>query len=50
MVSVFVARKLGLSEGENKARELVIRFETDTGSKSAKTAAELLREMKKKRS
>lgn len=50
MVSVFVARKLGLPEDEDKLRDLLEKFDTDTGSKSAKTAAELLKEMKKRRS
>lgn len=50
MVSVFVARKLGLNEAETKARELLEKFETDTGCKSAKTAAEMLKEIKKKTS
>jgi len=49
MVSVFVARKLGLNETETTARELLEKFETDTGCKSAKTAAEMLKEMKKKK-
>jgi hypothetical protein len=48
MVSVFVARKLGLNETETKARGLLEKFEKDTGCKSAKTAAEMLNEMKKK--
>jgi len=47
MASVFVARKLGLDEMEAKVRNLLEKYETDTGCKSAKTAAELLSEMKK---
>jgi len=50
MVSVFVVRKLGLSEDENKVRELLSKFEAETGGKSEKTAAELLKAIKKKRS
>lgn len=49
MVSVFVARKLGLNDMEGKARKLLEKFQTDTGCKSAKTAAEMLSEMKKKK-
>jgi hypothetical protein len=48
MVSVFVARKLGLNEMEAKVRELLEKFETETGYKSVKAAAEMLSEMKKK--
>ncbi|MBU0680740.1 MAG: hypothetical protein KKD73_04890 [Proteobacteria bacterium] len=47
MMSTFVARKLGLNEMETRARELLEKFEMDTGSKSAKTASELLTAMKK---
>lgn len=49
IMSVFVARKLGLSEMEKKARALVISFETETGSKSAKSAADMLTAMKRKK-
>jgi len=48
IVSCFVARKLGLNDMKAKARKLLEKFETDTGCKSAKTAAEMLSEMKKK--
>lgn len=48
MVTVFVARKLGLSDTEKKVRELVASFEIDTGCKSAKSAADMLTEMKKR--
>lgn len=48
VASVFVARKLSLNDIEAKARRLLEKFETDTGCKSAKTAAEMLSEMKKK--
>jgi len=49
MVSVFVARKLGLNDMEGKARKLLEKFQTDTGCKSAKTASEMLSEMKKEK-
>jgi hypothetical protein len=48
VTSVLVARKLGLNDIEAKARKLLEKFETDTGCKLAKTAAEMLSEMKKK--
>jgi hypothetical protein len=48
MVSVFVARKLGLDETEGKARKLLEKFETNTGSKPAQTAGEMLRKMKRR--
>lgn len=48
MASFLVARKLGLNDIEAKARKLLQKFETDTGFKSAKTAGEMLNEMKKK--
>jgi hypothetical protein len=47
IVSVFVARKLGLSGIENKARKLLEKFETDTDCKSVKSAKEILIKMKK---
>lgn len=50
MVSVFVARKLGLDEIENKIRQLLEKFENETGSKSAETAADMLIKMKKRTS
>lgn len=50
MVSVFVVKKLGLNDTETKARALLAKFETDTGFKSAKSAAELLKVMKNKTS
>ena len=50
IVSPFVTRKLALNETHTKARELLEKFEADTGCKSAKTAAEMLKEMKKKAS
>ena len=48
MASFFVARKLGLNDMEAKVRKLTEKFETDTGCKPAKTATEMLSEMKKK--
>jgi hypothetical protein len=48
MISVLVARKLGLTDAETKVRELLTRFGKETGCKSAKTAADILREIKKK--
>ncbi len=48
MVSVFVARKLGLNDIEEKVRELLEKYEEETGCKSAKTAQDMLKEMKKK--
>lgn len=48
MVSVFVARKLGLNDTEKKARVLLEKFETYTGCKSAKSASELVKVMKHK--
>ncbi|MGA2225711.1 MAG: hypothetical protein ABSH41_14845 [Syntrophobacteraceae bacterium] len=48
MVSVLVARKLGLDETDRKVRKLLEEFETGTGSKPAQTAADMLRKMKKR--
>jgi hypothetical protein len=48
MVSVFVVKKLGLTDTETKARALLEKFEMDTGCKSAKSAAEMLKGMKDK--
>ena len=50
MVTVFVARKLVLNEMETKAQELLEKFESETGCKPAKTASELLNEVKKRTS
>jgi hypothetical protein len=50
IVSVFVARKLGLAEMEANNRELLEKFETEIGFKPDKTAAEMLSDMKKKTS
>jgi hypothetical protein len=50
MVSVFVVRKQGLNDTETKARALLEKFETDTGCKSAKSAAELVKAIKDKAS
>lgn len=50
MVSIFAARKLGLDEIERKMRQLLEKFENETGNKSAKTAAGMLNEMKKRKS
>ncbi len=50
MAAVFVARKLGFNEMESKAREMLEKFETETGCKPAKSASEMLNEMKKKTS
>ena len=50
MVSVFIVRKLGLNDTETKARALLEKFEMDTGCKSAKSAAELVKVMKNKTS
>ncbi len=48
MVSVFVARKLGLVEIEKSMKALLGQFEKDTGSAPTRKADEMLREMKKK--
>lgn len=48
MITVFVAIKLGFSDLENDARELVVKFETELGCKSDTTASELLKNIKSK--
>jgi hypothetical protein len=48
MATSFIARKLGLDEMDKKVRDLLGKYEAATNCKSAKTAAELLSDMKRK--
>lgn len=48
MISVFVARKLGLPDMELKSKELLEKFEQEMSCKPSMTADEMLRKIKKK--
>ena len=48
MVTILVARKLGLTDIEKSTKEILIEFEKDTDSKPKQKADVMLRQMKKK--